>query len=398
MRLFLAPLIIWIILNAGVDFYIFQCLRKRFARYPFLSYFQAITAFLLLALVIIVICLPLRSGNERILLTVNWLLFIYITCYIPKYLFFIIDLVSRLPRLWKGSNWKWVSCGGACLAGLIFLLFWWGALINRYNIEIKEVTLEIKNLPESFSGYRILQFSDFHLGTYGNDTTFPHKIVNVINSLNPDIILFTGDIVNRQSRELVPFIDTLSELKAPDGTIAILGNHDYGDYYQWQDEAAKRENMEQLYDLFDKMGWRLLRNETCWMVRGRDSLAIIGVENIGDPPFPVYGSLEKAYPQVNDSFPKILLTHNPAHWVDSIEPFPEKNIPLTLSGHTHAMQIKLFGWSPSQWRYKTWGGLYLDSDGRRKLYVNIGLGTVGLPMRIGATPELTLITLERMKD
>lgn len=393
MRLFLAPLIVWMLFNAGIDFYIYHNLSKRFPNYPALKWIQAVTAALLLVMAIVAICLPVRSGDEEILRAVNWLLFIYITFYIPKYLYFLVDLISLIPRCWQGKRWKWLSFGGFCMAGVLFSAFWWGAVFNRYNIRINEVEIGVTNLPRCFNGYRMLQFSDFHVGTYGNDTTFVSKVVDIINDLNPDLILFTGDIVNRHTKEIEPFVSVLARLKAPDGVKVILGNHDYGDYYTWSDSTAKEANMNALYRHFEDMGWTLLRNRTDWIVRGNDSLAIIGVENIGDPPFPIYGSLVKAYPSVEDSFPKILLTHNPAHWVDSIQGYPEKNIALTLSGHTHAMQIEIAGWSPAKWRYKTWGGEYEAIDKERKLYVNIGLGTVGLPMRLGANPELTLITL-----
>ena len=145
------------------------------------------------------------------------------------------------------------------------------------------------------------------------------------------------------------------------------------------------------------MGWRLLRNEHVILRQGTDSIALIGVENVGDPPFTVYGSLNDSYPSLGDSVTKVLLTHNPAHWTSDIADNDSINIALSLSGHTHAMQIELFGLSPAVWRYPTWGGLYADTDSRHKLYVNIGIGTVGLPMRVGATPEITVITLRPAK-
>ena len=176
------------------------------------------------------------------------------------------------------------------------------------------------------------------------------------------------------------------------GVYAILGNHDYGDYFNWPAPQIKQANMQLLYDLYKQTGIRLLRNETVWLRRGADSLALIGVENIGEPPFTTYGSLRRAYPNLSDSIPKVLLSHNPRHWTDSIATDPAANVALTLSGHTHAMQIEIGKWSPSAWRYDTWGGMYTD-DAHRQLYVNIGAGTVGMPMRIGATPEITVITL-----
>jgi hypothetical protein len=240
----------------------------------------------------------------------------------------------------------------------------------------------------------VVHISDLHLGTYGNDTTYISTIVNKVNSLKADVILFTGDIVNRNSNELKPFVSTLSRLKAKDGVYSILGNHDYGDYEDWKSEAEKAANFQALKDMQAEMGWTMLNNQSTAITRGNDSITIIGVENIGDPPFHIYGDMSKAYSDISDKQYKILLTHNPAHWTSDIENQKESNIALTLSGHTHAMQMEFFGISPARFRYRTWGGLYNDNY-NHPLYVNIGIGTVGFPARIGATPEITLITLKQ---
>lgn len=273
---------------------------------------------------------------------------------------------------------------------------WWGALFNRFALDVKPVEVTIPNLPESFNDYKIVQISDLHVGTFNTNTAYVEKVVNEINSLNPDLIVFTGDIVNRKTSELMPFIPILSRLHAKDGVISILGNHDYGDYASWKTEAAKQSNLQLMIDSQKRMGWKLLLNETEMINRGTDSIAIIGVENIGDPPFHSYGDLNKAYPTLDDSVTKILLSHNPAHWQADIRGNKDVNIPLTLSGHTHAMQFSMGKISPARLRYKYWGGLYDDkgvTDNR--LYVNIGVGTIGFPARIGATPEVTLITLKK---
>ncbi|MDE6394870.1 MAG: metallophosphoesterase, partial [Duncaniella sp.] len=250
------------------------------------------------------------------------------------------------------------------------------------------------DVPDGFDGYRIVQISDLHTGTYGSDTTFVAALVDRINTLSPDLVVFTGDIVNSRSYEITPHIATLSRLRARDGVYSILGNHDYGDYATWSSQADKDESIRYLKRSQADMGWHMLNNESVILRQGTDSLALIGVENIGDAPFPIYGSLAKAYPSLNDSVFKILLTHNPAHWTDSISGH-NINVPLTLSGHTHAMQIEVAGHSPAVYRYKTWGGLYADSDSTHLLYVNIGAGTVGFPARIGAEPEITVLTLRK---
>lgn len=390
-------MIVLLLINLGTDFYLYFKLKKRFTS-PLPSRIQLISAVCLYVLLGVIVCLPRRSGSEDVLLTVMWTLFGYMTIYIGKYIFVIFDLIASIPCLFRGKRIKVLSVLGAFLGTVAFIAMWWGALVNRYRIQIKDVTIEIANLPEKFDGYRITQFSDLHTGTFRTDTAFVSKLVDRINATGSDAIFFTGDIVNRRSDELIPFVDVLSRLEAPDGVYSILGNHDYGDYSTWKDENAKQENMELLYSLQAKMGWKLLRNEHTFFKQDSDSIAIIGVENIGDPPFKSYGSLMNAYPDLDDSNTKILLTHNPAHWVDSIAEHKNVKIDLALSGHTHAMQIEIFGWSPAEFRYPTWGGLYHASDKDKSLYVNIGAGTVGLPMRIGATPEITVITLKRKNN
>lgn len=396
MRLPLLPVLVIVAVNILIDWYIFNVCRQRLSNRLW-SKLHLAFSFLMTLVIIVAVCLPRRSGSRDILLADMWLIYGYLTVYLPKIIFLIFDILARLPRLFRRPRVKWLSSIGCGLAIAAFVAMWWGALINRLNYQIKEVEVDICGLPESFDGYRILQFSDFHVGTYGNDTAYAAKIVNAINESRVDLIVFTGDIVNREAAELVPFVTTLSRVTATDGVTAILGNHDYGDYKEWKSDYDKQADRATLLECFDKMGWRLLLNETEMIHRGSDSIAIIGVENIGDPPFKVYGNLSKAYPNTADSVTKILLSHTPAHWVSDIKNNPAHNIALTLSGHTHAMQIELLGASPAALRYPTWGGLYSDDNGCSRLYVNIGLGAVGLPMRIGATPELTIITLRKAR-
>ena len=309
----------------------------------------------------------------------------------------VFDGIASIPHFWFKHRWKFVSMCGIALSFITFGFMWWGALINRYDINVNEVDVEIVNLPESFDGYRVAQISDLHLGTYQKDTLFISTLVDSINNLDVDVVVFTGDIVNRTTNELAPFITTLSRIKARDGVYSILGNHDYGDYSDWASDEDKKANNDLMRDYQCKMGWNLLLNETRYLKRGNDSIAVIGVENVGDPPFKNYGSLKDAYPNLNDSTVKILLSHNPAHWEREISNHNERNIALTLSGHTHAMQISLLGISPASFRYKYWSGLYADDSNRQKLYVNVGVGTVAMPMRIGANPEITILKLKRQQ-
>lgn len=321
-----------------------------------------------------------------------WVVFAYITIYLPKYIYTLFDIIGRLPLLWHRQRIRIVSLTGAVLGCIVFFAMWWGALFNRFNIDVEEVDVNIPDLPAAFDGFRIAQISDLHVGTYGSDTTFISDIVARINSLQPDLVLFTGDIVNRHTPELEPFVSVLSRIRSKYGVYSVLGNHDYGDYHEWPDSAARLANNEHLATLQQQMGWKLLRNEYRDIVVDGDTMVLIGVENIGDPPFHVYGDLRKAYPSPEDNRFKVLMSHNPAHWVKDVCG-SSNNIALTLSGHTHAMQVELFGLSPAVFRYRTWGGLYNDGTEDKQLYVNIGAGTVGFPARVGATPEITLITL-----
>ena len=382
-------MIIIILLNACVDYVIFRILKSRCR--CIWSRIYASISILITLFVIIVVSLPRRDGSDGQLLFVMWSLFSYFSIYLPKYTF----LLSRM-LCFKKKIVKYISPIGLLLGCICAILMWWGALINRYKVDIEEVAVEIKDLPASFDDYKIAQISDLHLGTFNGDTIFVSKLVDIINTLDVDLVAFTGDIVNRKSEELLPYESLLSRIQAKDGVLSVLGNHDYGDYLDWATPKDKEENLRLMYEINQRMGWDLLLNESKYLYRGNDSIVVIGVENIGDPPFKVYGSLNEAYQSLADSTIKILLTHNPAHWEQDIKDNKKYNIALTLSGHTHAMQIELFGFSPSIFRYNYWKGLYKDSL-NRYLYVNVGAGTVAMPMRIGATPEITVLTLKCAK-
>lgn len=393
MRLFLLPLIIFIIVGITEDIFIFRRL-SHLIRFKWLKWIHAAFSLVMLAVIVTAISLPRRSGSEETLLTVMWMLWGYMTVYVPKTIWAIFALSAKLPQLWHRKSASWISVFGIIIALGLFIAMWWGALINRTAIDIKHIEVTIPDLPDTFDGYKIVQFSDLHTGTFGNDTTFISSLVDSINALGADMITFTGDIVNRRTVEIEPFTEILGNLRAPDGVVSILGNHDYGDYSAWNSPAERIANNLRLNAIEREMGWTLLNDSTIYVSRGNDSIAIIGVENISQPPFPTYGNLENATAGVADSITKILLSHNPSHWGTDISNNPYKKIALTLSGHTHAMQLEVGGFSPAKWVYPLWGGLYGDKHGQQ-LYVNIGAGTVGFPARIGATPEITLITLRK---
>ena len=268
------------------------------------------------------------------------------------------------------------------------LVMAYGAWIGRERPQLKEVELRLENLPELFDGYRLVQISDIHARSYANRQKSLQRIVGIINNQNPDLIAFTGDIITLDASELESIKEILKELKAKDGIVAVVGNHDYGIY---SDPSHKRPSGEILSDVIKEektMGWNVLMDENIKISRNQDSIAVVGVQNTSPSShFPSKGNLNKASEGTEGMF-RILLTHDPMHWEAEIL---GKDYPLTLSGHTHAMQFSLLGWCPSRYIFKQYRGLY--SEGQQHLYVNIGLGETILPFRIGTPPEITLITL-----
>lgn len=365
-----------------------------------------VSAILTTLLLIACMCMPKRD-TESSLLPVMWILYTWATIYVPKFIYVIIDLIGRIPRLFARKRWPTGKYIGIPLAVIVFLLMWWGAAFGRRQIMVSEVTVSSPKIPAAFDGFRIVQFSDAHVGTWGNDTTFIHQLTERINALHPDLIVFTGDLVNQRAAEAYPFVNTLSGLKAKYGVYTIMGNHDYGDYADWPSEEAHLADAAELRRLQTAMGWNMLDNTHAFIHVDNDSIALIGVENWGEPPFKQYGDLGVAYPhnekgEIADSYFKILLTHNPMHWHEQVR--CRTDIDLSLAGHTHAMQMLVgkpgTGFSPAAWKYPEWGGMYeyiTEGGMPLRLYVNIGCGEVGIPARIGATPEITLITLRRGK-
>ena len=393
MRLPVVAILLFIVANVLCDLSIVKQLKKQCYKW-LTSAYCTLSAIIYIVLAVIVV-LAKSSVGESVFDWMMWGLFSLCSVCFVKFLYVVFRLISLLPKLFNKRPWRHCPLVGAFLGIIVFIAMWWGALVTPRQLDIENVNLSFDKLPKGFDGYRILQVSDLHVGTYGHSTAIVDNIVQTINEQNVDLVVFTGDVVNRKTDEIQPFISSLKQIKAKDGVISILGNHDYGDYYKWPSEAAKKANMDKLIQIQrDSLNWNLLMNEHIAIRQGNDSIMIIGVENWGEPPFPTYGDLSKSYPDVNDGKFKLLLSHNPKHWDEIVS--KHTNIDLTLSGHTHAMQMmfNLFGFkfSPSSTRYPHWGGLY-EEDGK-KLYVNIGTGEVGIPMRIGATPELTVFTLK----
>ncbi|EJW94849.1 integral membrane protein [gut metagenome] len=283
---------------------------------------------------------------------------------------------------------RYFTLTGLILGTISFFNILYGALVGVSRFEVKEITYSHKDLPHGFDGYRILQLSDIHIGSWHDKPKKIERMVNLANAQQADLIVFTGDLVNQQSYELQRFDTILNRLKATDGVYSVLGNHDYGTYYHWKNPQDEFLNCQYLQEMQKAMGWQLLNNEHVILHHRGDSIALIGVENDGEPPFPQHADLRQAMKGTEGLF-SILLSHNPTHWRREV--LPQSDIQLMLAGHTHAMQMELFGRSLSALKYPEWSGLY--QEGEQALYVNVGIGYIGLPFRFGAWPEITVITL-----
>lgn len=300
------------------------------------------------------------------------------------------DFVQQGPFISRSAflSWVGIAVGGGLFATLLF------GFSNKYNYGVKKIKLKFANLPKAFKGLRIIQVSDIHSGSF-TDKPAVERGVKMVLDQNPDLILFTGDLVNDKSDEMNDYIDVFNKFTAPLGIYSTLGNHDYGDYSSWPSDAAKAANLQRLKDIHAQMGWRLLMNEHVAIKKDNDEIALLGIENwsaLGR--FPKYGKMNEAYPGSEKYSFKILMSHDPSHWDAEVRTkYPD--IDLMLSGHTHGMQFGIenpyFKWSPVQWFYKQWAGLY--KEGKQFLYVNRGYGFIGYPGRVGIMPEITLIEL-----
>lgn len=288
---------------------------------------------------------------------------------------------------------KFLTYVGAGFFALSFGTISYGILKGRFNFRIKREKLHFPNLPKSFDGLKVVQISDAHMGSFPKFHSSVEKAVEMINQLEPDVILFTGDFVNNVAEELEGWQPVFSKLQAKHGKFSILGNHDYGDYYRWNSMREKEHNMQRLQQIQKEMGFDLLLNENRTLEIDGEQIALIGVENWGKPPFVQYGDLARAKQGTEDKPFSILLSHDPSHWDEEV--IKSTSIDLTLSGHTHGMQFGIeipgFKWSPVKFKYPRWAGLYQESN--QYLYVNRGFGHIGFAGRVGMPPEITLLEL-----
>lgn len=392
-----------------IELYTFQVLKTLIKSRPVLFSIQIISLLVLVYIVYSLMQFDRNSGQTKQLMVVMGLLLIV---YVPKLILTFILMGEDIFRVGTGavkyfvnydknadflnSRRKFVSQIGLGLAAVPFLSLIYGVTIGKYNYKVIKQRIFFPDLPDAFDGFTITQISDVHSGSFDN----PEKInyaIDLVNEQNSDMILFTGDIVNTDAKEMHPWIETFNRIKKHEyGKYSVLGNHDYGEYITWPSEAAKEDNFKSIKDLYGQIGFKLMLNEHTFIEKGDAKIALIGVENWGHN-FKKAGDINKASQHVNKEDFKILMSHDPSHWEHEVQ-HHEKNFHLTLSGHTHGMQFGIeipgyFKWSLAQYVYKQWAGLYENVG--RYVYVNRGFGFHAYPGRVGIMPEITVIELKK---
>ena len=298
------------------------------------------------------------------------------------------DRISRSMFL----SWLGLAAGGTFFGSLIY------GFSNKYNYTVKRIKLSFPNLPPAFKGMKIVQFSDVHSGSFTNKNAVIRGVDKILAE-NGDLVIFSGDLVNDRTMEMENYMDVFNKVKAPMGVYSTLGNHDYGDYARWPYHGVtKAQNLINIQNVHKELGWKLMMNENVILEKDGQQIALIGIENWSNKAhFPRYGDMKKAYAGTENYPFKILISHDPSHWDAQVRPqYPD--VDLTLSGHTHGMQFGVaipgFKWSPVQYVYKEWDGLY--EEGKQKLYVNPGFGFLGYPGRVGILAEITVIELDNV--
>lgn len=348
-----------------------------------------------------------QVGNVNPYLILSWFLLFFLAIYIGNLptsgVNRIQPLMSRVvrPRLQKEkvryypriTRRKFFSQVGIIMATAPFVSKLLGGMKGRFAFYVREIHMVFPNLPEGFDGIRIAQISDLHIGSFGTNRDPLREAIELVNEANPDIILFTGDLVNNFAEEAKGWENIFAKLQAPMGKFAILGNHDYGEYSRWHSEAEKAANFRGILAAYERLGFKVLRNESVQLFRNGDIIGLGGVENWGTSSFPRNGDLALASRGIRHLPFNILMSHDPDHWDKQI--LAQDFYDLTLSGHTHGMQFGIekgdFRWNPAQYVQKRWAGMY--REGNKFLYVNRGLGYHGLPARVGMPPEITVFEL-----
>lgn len=387
-------LVTFLLLFLVVDFYYYQAVLTITENTYILTAYWAIDVLLVAGIIALFLAGRQLRYSQRLL---TGMFTILLSLVIPKLLTTPLLIIEDITRLFRGLPPRsvYVSELVLFLALAVLLVVIFGLTRGKYFYRVRKETLYFPDLPAAFEGFTITQISDIHVGSFTNKKEV-QKGIDLANAQQSDLLLFTGDLVNHAASEMDPWISAFAQLKAPYGKYSVLGNHDYGDYIQWESQTAKIANLDRLKVVHKEMGFRLLLNQSDLVEKDGESIAMIGVENWGKKGFQQYGDLRKATASLPSNIFKVLMSHDPSHW-DVVSVDQEQHIHLTLAGHTHGMQfgIELFGfkWSPIQYFYKRWAGLY-QSEGKY-LYVNRGFGYHGLKGRIGVWPEITVLTLKR---
>lgn len=356
--------------------------------------------------------LPLSIWNNNLRVFFMGLVMVSVISKLFMVIFLLLEDITRVIRWGFGKGKQMFSEGesveatisrseflakAAVTAGAVpAVAFTYGIISGAHDYRLEKVKLAIPNLPKSFHGLRIAQISDIHSGSFFNKTAVQGG-VDMIRNAKTDLVFFTGDLVNNVATEVEDYFNMFSKIKAPLGVFSTLGNHDYGDYVRWESAAAKQRNLKDLMKAHELMGWNLMNDENRILEESGEKLAIIGVQNIGiGKRFPWYGNLEKAYNGTEEATTKLLLSHDPTHWDGEVRK-KYKDIDVAFAGHTHGTQFGVkvgdYRWSPAQYVYKQWAGLYKEEN--QQLYVNRGFGYIGYPGRVGMPPEITLFELVR---
>ncbi|NEU08312.1 metallophosphoesterase [Flavihumibacter sp. R14] len=402
------PLIVLALFSILLDYYVFGGIKALTREQPGSAIMQSL--YWLISIAILFSFLYMLSRvfpSRKFSLIFNISFNSYLTVFVSKLAFAAVLFGEDIYRfLAAGYNLLSHGPGGMPARSVLlsqislitssvpFFSFLFGVTVGKYYYRVRRSVIHFEDLPEEFHNFTIVQISDIHAGSFDNPSGV-RKGIRLINAQNPDLVVFTGDLVNNKATEIVPYLDMFKEIQAPFGKFSILGNHDYGDYIGWSSPEAKGENLEALKGFHGDMGFRLMMNSSARIFKSNQHITLMGVENWGKG-FGERGDLRKALNGVSPDDFKILLSHDPTHWDAQVKNDPHK-IHLTLSGHTHGMQFGIeigkFKWSPAKYRYQNWAGL-AESNGRY-LYVNRGFGFLGFAGRVGIWPEITVIQLKR---
>ncbi|WP_167607348.1 metallophosphoesterase [Maribellus sediminis] len=416
--LLLIPLLLFMLL---VDVYTWRGIKPLVARIGFRLVrqfirilFWGISILIFAAFILFVFGIKHVKQAEAYIFA-GWLVAGFALFYLPKFVFIVFVLIKDIQlaisglirwfRKKKSSKDLKVKSGrkmeraeflyqmGLFLAAIPFASILYGVTKGKFKFRVMRERLSFNRLPESFKGLKIVQISDMHLGSFNKKYEPIEKAIELINEQEPDLIFFTGDLVNNFAEETEGWAPILKKMNAKIGKYSILGNHDYGDYSEWKTPEEKAKNLAAIKGFHKKIGFKLLLNETEIIRINDEEISLIGVENWGKPPFPQHGDLKKAMENVDPNSFKLLLSHDPSHW--DAEVLGKTDIELAFAGHTHGMQFGIeragIKWSPVQYKYPRWGGLYKEKQ--QYLYVNRGFGYIGFPGRIGMPPEITVVEL-----